>query len=65
MLAVPAREGSSLRHSDVVCSNYFKESVEFALGPVEELAEHVRGISHKILNAGRPKRERKQRNLNL
>lgn len=65
MLTVPAREGSSLRHSDMVCSNYFKESIEFALGPVEELAEYVEAVSNKILNSGRPKRERKQRNLDL
>lgn len=65
MLAVPARAGSLLRHSDVVCSDYFRESIELALGPVEALAEHVESVSNKILNSGRPKRERKQRNLDL
>jgi hypothetical protein len=65
LLQVPAREGSQLRHSDVVCSNYFRECIEQALGPAEALAEHVETVSNKILNSGRPKRERKPRNLNL
>lgn len=65
LLTVPAREASDLRHSDVVCSNYFKESIEHALGPVQTLARHVESVSDQILNAGRPKRERKPRNLNL
>lgn len=69
------REGTTIIHvpgidglqtgTDFVCSNYFKECVELALGPVSQLADHVNVISNKILNSGRPKRTRKTRNLSL
>mmetsp|Transcript_11506 Transcript_11506/g.18785 ORF Transcript_11506/g.18785 Transcript_11506/m.18785 type:complete len:392 (+) Transcript_11506:75-1250(+) len=65
MLQVPPRESSHPEISEVVCSNYFRHSIELALGPVDELSEHVEKVSNKILNSGRPKRERKSRNLNL
>ena len=63
MLQVPARHGSLLRHKDVVCSDYFRDCIELALGPTDALVAHVEAASDKILNSGRPKRERKQRIL--
>jgi hypothetical protein len=65
MLQVPGRTSSQSSLNKVVCSNYFKHSIELALGPVEALVEHVEAVSNKILNSGRPRRERKQRNLNM
>ena len=65
MLQVPARESTRPHVSEVVCSNYFRSGIELALGPVNELVQHVDEVSNKILNSGRPKRERKPRNLNL
>mmetsp|Transcript_24351 Transcript_24351/g.35723 ORF Transcript_24351/g.35723 Transcript_24351/m.35723 type:complete len:408 (+) Transcript_24351:29-1252(+) len=63
IVCIPARAGSDEQPIDVVCSDKFKECVTLAVGPLEECAQYVRTVADTMINAERPKRERRQRVL--
>eukprot|EP01039_Chlorochromonas_danica_P006633 gene6633-7326_t len=47
----------------VYCDPAFTKAVQLAAGPLDELADHVQEVTNAFMNAARPKRERKARQL--
>lgn len=48
---------------EVYCDPVFTKAVQLAAGPLDELADHVQEVTNAFMNASRPKRERKPRQL--
>lgn len=62
LLTIPARPSPDAQEDEiVVCSNKFLNCIELAIGSVESLQAYVNDVNASVLDAGRPKRERKPR----
>jgi hypothetical protein len=57
----PSLAGGEEEGELVVCSNKFLNCVQLAVGPLESCQAYVNDITASVLQAGRPKRERKPR----
>jgi hypothetical protein len=65
LITLPARPSAQGGRREapltVVCSDKFKHCVELAAGDVLACQQYVSGVTDDMINAERPKRERKQR----
>ena len=66
LIELPARtnrRGQEAPPKTMVCSDKFRQCVELACGDAADCQRYVNGVANDMINAARPKRDRKPRKL--